>query len=276
MYTMRACTFLLAMVFISTVAAFSLESVIDCSTGKAPTAAIQVTNPYDEFVSIRTCNDVQGCYGVVNKNDTATRYGDCNFQVIQPKSTVKLVFDGRNTPPPPWPALDAVEYLVFHNENTAYPGICSQSNTTWQQALSRDEFWAKSLSQYPNNITWPDSHTIDFPQRTCHFCDDATAKPEYTMEVINPYPHSPMTFVKIRACRYAKCSGDMWELDRYDDCYAKIISNTSAKVHLDAAVQYVVFSCTGLENNGLEFLYKQKARWPQSFEVHCKPPRRIE
>ena len=69
------------------------------------------------------------------------------------------------------------------------------------------------------------------------------------MEVINSY--AEQTWVKVRTCRHAKCSGDNWEPAHYDDCWDKITSNSSAKVRLDKAVQYVVFSCTGIASTRL-------------------------
>ena len=211
---------------------------------------MEVTNPYDEIISIRTCNDIDGCIGVGNTTSYYARYSDCmtpagNFQVIPPNTTVVLVFDAFDANSPPvGPVRDAVQYFVFDSD--ADTGMCPQNNQTSQQALSRDEFWGKA-GGILDNVTWPLRHTIDFPQRTCHFCDSATPAAGFSMEVVNPYNATTTeTWVKMRACRHAKCSGDSWQVAHYDDCEAKIDSEMhSAKVFLDDAVQYVVFSCTG-------------------------------
>jgi len=258
-----------ALAFLATIAT-TLEP-IDCSTRKGPTSSMEVTNPYDEIVSIRTCNDIDGCIGVGSQS----RYGDCDFQVIQPNTTVVLVFDAFDAnSPPTGPVRDALQYLVFDSD--ADTGMCPQNNQTYQQALSRDEFWGKA-GGIVDNVTWPLRHTVDFPQRTCHFCDSATPAAGFAMEVVNPYTHNTTTtetWVKVRACRHAKCAGDSWQVAHYDDCEDKIDSEMrSAKVFLDDAVQYVVFSCTGLENNGIEVLYKPlSGKWPPSVSVDCTAP----
>lgn len=240
--------------------------IIDCSSRGGPTTSMEVTNPYNETVSIRTCNNNEGCIGAGN---STTRYGDCLYQEILPVSTVKLVFDSSDPHAAPhYPMLDAVQYLVFDNDNE-YSTMCTQNNQTAQQALSRDEFWGKGTWGV-DNVTWPARHTIEFPQRTCHFCAPTAPPKEFTMEVINSY--AEQTWVKVRTCRHAKCSGDNWEPAHYDDCWDKITSNSSAKVRLDKAVQYVVFSCTGILNEGTEVLYKPETGWPQSVSVDCAQP----